>query len=179
MTLQNAELTYGVGILYENGLLRYQGWQKSGVFNNVRSLLFFGLPPHGVVNARAYLILGNFDTVKAEAHWLMDNLPPFGVLDNPADGKSVSGKVDLSGWALDNKKVVKVEARIDESVTTALTYGTDRQDVCNVWIGYPSCNKVGFSGSIDVLLWIKIASICLKSLRRMTMVIPESLQIDF
>lgn len=151
VTLQNADLTYGVGILYENGLLDYQGWQKAGIFNNVRSLLRFALPANGMVNARAYLILGNFDTIQNQAHWLMKTIPPFGVLDVPAEGAVVSGKqVNISGWALDNKQVNKITARIDESTTVNLNYGNARPDVCKVWIGYPMCSNVGFNGTIDV-----------------------------
>ncbi len=151
VTLQNANLDYGVGILYENGLLKYQGWQKAGVFNNVRSLLNFALPANGTVNARAYLILGGFETVKTEAQILMKTIPPFGVLDTPADGATLSGSsVSVSGWALDNKSVTKVVAKIDETTTVNLTYGSSRPDVCQVWIGYPKCNNVGFSGKIDV-----------------------------
>ena len=43
--LQNEDLTYGVGILYENGLQEFQGWQNRSLpFNNVRSLIHFGIP---------------------------------------------------------------------------------------------------------------------------------------
>ncbi|MBQ9816418.1 MAG: hypothetical protein IJM59_02970, partial [Proteobacteria bacterium] len=150
VTLQNANLDYGVGILYENGLLDYQGWQKDGVFNNVRSLIKFGLPPNGTVNARAYLILGSYDLIASEAKTLMSTLPPFGVLDIPDGKTAVTGNVSLSGWALDNRGVTKVTARIDEGTPVTLTYGADRSDVCAVWVGYPKCNKVGFSGSISV-----------------------------
>ena len=151
VTLQNANLDYGVGILYENGLLSYTGWQKAGVFNNVRSDITFGLPANGTVNARAYLILGSFDMVKNQAEWLMKTIPPFGVIDYPAENASVSGKsVKVSGWALDNSKVTKVEALMDESTTIKLNYGDDRPDVCKVWVGYPMCNHVGYSGTIDV-----------------------------
>ena len=151
VTLQNNNLDYGVGILYENGLLKYTGWQKANVFNNVRSGIEFGLPPHGTVNARAYLILGSFDMVKTQAEWLIQSIPPFGALDFPAENESVSGtSVTVSGWALDNSKVSKVEALIDESTTVKLTYGSSRPDVCDVWVGYPACNNVGYSGTIDV-----------------------------
>ena len=44
----------------------------------------------------------------------------------------------------------KIVARIDESTTVNLTYGANRPDVCKVWIGYPKCNNVGFTGTIDV-----------------------------
>ncbi|MBQ9815915.1 MAG: hypothetical protein IJM59_00390 [Proteobacteria bacterium] len=151
VTLQNADLNYGVGLLYENGLLHYSGWQKLGVFNNVRSDITFGLPANGTVNARAYLMLGGFDTIKSLANNLMQTLPPFGVVDVPAEGAAVSGSnVTVSGWALDNKSVSKVIAKIDEDKTFNLKYGTSRPDVCKIWVGYPTCDKVGYTGTIDV-----------------------------
>lgn len=149
VTLQNANLDYGVGILYENGLLNYTGWQKAGVFNNVRSDIKFGLPKGGSVNARAYLLLGSYDTIKLNATALWNKIAPFGVLDVPAEGATVSGTVDISGWVLDNAGVTSVKARIDESVETPLTYGGSRPDVCKVWVGYPNCNNVGFTGKVS------------------------------
>ncbi|MCA9607623.1 MAG: hypothetical protein KC619_18575 [Myxococcales bacterium] len=149
VSLQNDDLSYGVAILYENGLSQFQGWQlRSLPFNNVRSRIVFGLPPHGTVQARAYLLLGSFATIQAEATSLLATIPPFGWLDGP--GETVStGAVSIHGWALDNRGVVSVEARIDESVTVPLHYGDARPDVCRVWPGYPRCDGVGFSGSYD------------------------------
>ena len=150
VSLQNADLSYGVGILYENGLLEYQGWQNRGLpFNNVRSRIKFALPAKGVIQARAYLILGSFETIRGQANWLMKNLPPFGVLDIPTGTSAVSGKVTVSGWALDNKGVTNVYALVDDSLMTALKYGASRPDVCNVWVGYPGCSNVGFTGTVS------------------------------
>jgi hypothetical protein len=81
----------------------------------------------------------------------MQTLPPFGVVDVPAEGAAVSGSnVTVSGWALDNKSVSKVIAKIDEDKTFNLKYGTSRPDVCKIWVGYPTCDKVGYTGTIDV-----------------------------
>ena len=150
VTLQNADLSYGVGILYENGLLEYQGWQNRSLpFNNVRSKIKFALPAHGIVQARAYLILGSYETIRGQASWLLKNLPPFGVLDVPAINTSVNGKVSIAGWALDNKGVKNVYAIVDDGAQTPLTYGTSRPDVCKVWVGYPGCSNVGFEGTVS------------------------------
>ena len=59
------------------------------------------------------------------------------------------GATSIGGWALDNRGVASVEARIDERVTVPLTYGGSRPDVCLAWPGYPRCDGVGFSGSYD------------------------------
>ena len=150
VTMQNDAADYGVGILYENGLSSFQGWQlRSLPFNNVRALFSFGIPASGVVRARAYLILGSLATVTAEADWLATHVAPFGTLDAPQPDATVSGSTAISGWALDNRGVASVVARIDESVDVPLAYGGARPDVCRVWPGYPQCDVVGFSGSYD------------------------------
>lgn len=149
VSLQNDDLSYGVAILYENGLREFQGWQlRSLPFNNVRSRIVFGLPPRGTVQARAYLLLGSLATIQAEAANLLATIPPFGWLDSPGEATG-SGPTSIHGWALDNRGVASVEARIDESVTVPLRYGDARPDVCLVWPGYPRCDRVGFSGSYD------------------------------
>ena len=151
VTLQNDGSDYGVGILYENGVTAFQGWQQRSLpFNNVRALFPFEIPAWTTVNARAYLLIGSFDTIRSEASTVMATLAPFGVLDTPSDGESVAGSLSLSGWALDNRGVTRVAARIDESVKVALAYGAARPDVCLAWPGYPGCDYVGYSGSVDL-----------------------------
>ena len=150
VTMQDDNLTYGVGIFYENGLQEFQGWQlRSLPFNNVRAQFPFGIPSYGTVRARAYLLLGSSASVANEASWLETNLAPFGWMDAPAVGSDVSGSTTIHGWALDNRGVVSVEARVDGTTTVPLTYGTSRPDVCLVWPGYPGCDAVGFTGSHD------------------------------
>ncbi|RLB53400.1 MAG: hypothetical protein DRJ42_12115 [Deltaproteobacteria bacterium] len=149
VSLQNSDLSYGVAILYENGLSDFQGWQKRSLpFNNVRSRIIFGLPARGTVYARAYLLVGSFATIQADAAELLRTMPAFGSLDAPTNEVS-TGTVAFHGWALDNRGVVSVEARIDESVTVPMRYGDNRPDVCLVWPGYPGCTRVGYSGSYD------------------------------
>jgi hypothetical protein len=149
VSLQNDGQDYGVGILYENGLLDFQGWQNRDLpFNNVRALFDFGLGPNATVEARAYLILGGYNTVKNEAGWLQDNLGPFGRIESP-QGILDSEAVTISGWAQDNRSVVTVDAIIDDWLTVPLNYGASRDDVCAHWPGYSNCGGVGFSGSFD------------------------------
>ncbi len=150
VTLQDSGSTYGVGILYENGVTAFQGWQQRSLpFNNVRALFPFAIPAWTTVNARAYLLIGSYATIASEADAVMAGLAPFGVLDTPRDGGTVSGTATLSGWALDNRGVQGVVARIDETTEVPLAYGTDRPDVCAAWPGYPHCSAVGFSGQVD------------------------------
>ena len=151
VTLQDTGRTYGVGIYYENRLTAFQAWQlRSLPFNNVRALFSFGIPAGGTVRARAYLVLGSFDTVRGQVAWLDGRLAPFGSLDRPTADEHLSGSVTVEGWVLDNRGVASVELVIDGSRTVPLTYGGSRPDVCLVWPGYAGCPAVGYSGTLDV-----------------------------
>jgi len=145
VALQNENHDYGVGIYYENRQTSYQGWQKSGVFNNVRAQFPFGLPPSATVVARAYLVLGSFDTIAGQMAWLDGALPPFGALDSPPADAVVSGSMNVAGWVLDNKGVASVELRMDGSPHASLPLDTPRLDVCSVYPGYSMCDLLGFS----------------------------------
>jgi len=150
VSMQNQALDYGVGMLTENKLSSWQGWQlRTLPFNNFRPIFSFGIPALGTIRARSYLILGAQATVAAEAQWLDTNLPPFGVLDTPASDQTVSGVFSLSGWALDNKGVTAITAIVDGVTAVPLTYGNSRPDVCAVWPGYASCDAVGYQGTVD------------------------------
>jgi hypothetical protein len=149
-TMQDDLLSYGVGLYSENKITSMQGWQNRSIpFNNFRPLFPFGLPPLASVRARAYLLIGSFDTIAAEAAWLDASLPPFGHLDTPAPDAVVSGHAAIEGWALDNKGVALVELVIDGTTSLPLEYGASRPDVCLAWPGYSGCNDAGFHGTLD------------------------------
>ena len=150
-TLQDTNHDYGVGLYYENKNPAFQAWQKLGVFNNIRSRFQFGLPAHGTVRARAYLILGSFDTIANRIAWLDKSLAPFGVLDTPTPDAVVKGAdLHVSGWVLDNKGVNQVEILVDGKVRASTPPNTARPDVCMVWPGYSMCNQVGFNVDADL-----------------------------
>lgn len=151
VTLQNAALSYGVGIYYENRLAEFQGWQKKGIFNNVRSVFPFGIPANGTVSARAYLMLGSFETISGLAAGLDAKLPPFGVTESPKANAVVdAGQVVVSGWALDNKGVQTITVRLDGVTVAVQTLTVPRPDVCQAWPGYAACPIVGFSGTVNL-----------------------------
>lgn len=151
VSLQMASKEYGAGIYYENRLTQFQGWQKAGVFNNVRSRITFGLPANGMVNARAYLILGAFNTVKGLADGLDAAIAPFGYLDSPASDAAVKGNtLSVAGWVLDNKGVTALEVLIDSAAAGSASINTSRPDVCKAWPGYSMCPNAGFSADIDI-----------------------------
>ena len=146
----NSSKTYGVGLLYENGVLEFSGEYHPNSYNVVRSRVNFGLAKNGSVSTRVYLFLGNYDTIADQVAKIQKRLPPFGALDTPKDKESVSGEVKISGWALDNKTVKKVVARIDETKEVELKYGEERSDVCLEWVGYANCKKSGYSGTFSL-----------------------------
>ncbi|MEZ4460853.1 MAG: hypothetical protein R3E66_14210 [bacterium] len=152
--MYNQALDYGVGHFTENRLTRWQGWQQRALpFNNFRPEFPFAIPANGTIRARSYLILGGKSTVESEAAWLDQNLPPFGVADQPvAEHYQVGDSLTVSGWALDSDGVTRVEAVIDGGAPVVLSYGQARPDVCAVWPKYPSCanGAVGYSGLVDV-----------------------------
>ena len=154
VTLQNTSHDYGVGMVYENRLSEFQGWQKKGVFNNFRAVFPFGIPANGTVVGRAYLILGSFTTVAAKAAWLDGALGPFGAVDAPAPDTAANPDVGqtlpVGGWALDNLSVDHVELRVDGATVKTLPVNGPRPDVCLVHPGYAACPKAGFTGALDV-----------------------------
>ncbi|MBU1897082.1 hypothetical protein KKB55_04855 [Myxococcota bacterium] len=151
--LQDDAREYGVGIYYEGKLAGFQAWQREGVFNNLRARFSFGLPPHGVVIARAYLLIGSEQTIHARAQLLDATLPPFGVLDAPAQGEVIGGITHFRGWALDNIGVAQVELWADDVLVGSLAYGQGRPDVCLVYPGYRACPHVGYGGDVDLSSW--------------------------
>lgn len=149
--LQNVARDYGVGLYYESRQRLFQAWQVVGQFNNFRALYEFGLPALGRVRARAYLIVGGFDTIAETAARIDGKLAPFGELEAPRQDAAVGGSLWLSGWALDNGQVESVEVLLDGELVAATVPGDDRPDVCTLWPGYDMCaRQVGFSLSVDL-----------------------------
>lgn len=150
VALQNTAQNYGVGIYYENRLTTFQGWQKVDVFNNVRSRFTFAIPANGTVIARAYLMLGSFDTIRGLATDLDRRLAPFGVLDEPAADDVLSGSFHFHGWILDNKGVSKVRVLLDGTAIATPSLDQSRTDVCRVYPGYARCPMVGYAGTASL-----------------------------
>lgn len=152
VTLQNETLDYGVGLFHENGIRDFQGWQNRALpFNNFRAIFPFSIPAHSEVHARSYLLLGSFETIQNDAHWLEMNLAPFGDTDLPHDGQSIIGdSLLVQGWALDNKGLVSVTARIDEAIEVALNFDLPNPDVSAMWPSYPMGGNAGFQAEIPV-----------------------------
>ncbi len=150
--LQNDNHDYGVGLYYENNLTGFSAWQKDGVFNNIRGSFVFGIPAKGWVRARAYIVLGSFNTISQKVTWLKTHIPPFGSLDAPIDDavQHVGTPMDVRGWVMDNIGVSKVEVLVDGQVVKTVGLQVKRKDVCTAFPGYAMCPNVGFRTKVDV-----------------------------
>ena len=70
---------------------------------------------------------------------------PIGTLENPMNGRKVSGITTIHGWALDAKGITKVELFIDGELIGNIPYGGTRIDVKNAYPGYPNAENSGFA----------------------------------
>lgn len=79
---------------------------------------------------------------------------PTVTIESPATGASVSGRVVISGWALDSAAsggavITTVQISVDGNNVGTATYGLARPDVCNTYPGRPGCPNVGFTYTLD------------------------------
>jgi hypothetical protein len=80
--------------------------------------------------------------------------PPAVFIDAPTQGSTVSGIVNVSGWAVDNALAVgtaisSVQVQVDGTVVGTATYGSSRPDVCAAYPGRPGCPNMGYSYSLS------------------------------
>lgn len=66
-------------------------------------------------------------------------------IDAPADGATITGKANISGWALSMSGIQKVEMSVDGLPREVLAYGASRQDVANVYPSYPNAANSGYN----------------------------------
>ncbi|WP_251551942.1 Ig-like domain-containing protein [Neobacillus muris] len=78
----------------------------------------------------------------------VQNLPAKGYIDSPANGASIKGDVEVSGWFLDASGVSKIEVLIDGVVQSQAQYGFSRTDVGNAFPEYQNSNS-GYKGVLN------------------------------
>ena len=80
--------------------------------------------------------------------------PPTVFIDNPSQGKVLSGIVSWYGWAVgETHPITEIQFFIDEgSNSIAVGYGGDREDVANAFPNIPDANKSGFATAINTRL---------------------------
>jgi len=75
-------------------------------------------------------------------------------IDLPSAGSTISGTVNVAGWAIDNTTSVgtaisNVTVLVDGTKVGTATYGTSRPDVCSVYPARPGCPNVGYTFQLD------------------------------
>jgi hypothetical protein len=78
-------------------------------------------------------------------------IPPFGVIETPAEDASVTGRIVVSGWALDLEDVpVTVDLLQDGVVVARARARKDRPDVC---AAYPFVSQCGTRHPGFEIMW--------------------------
>src|SRR5437764_535996 len=100
-----------------------------------------------------YLIAGNYKNAREVIYQLRqaisapDPFAPFGYVDRPTAANELKGVVDVSGWAVDNVAVSKVELLVDGNFVGTARYGLPRHDVSREYPNAPSL--VGFKYELN------------------------------
>jgi hypothetical protein len=77
------------------------------------------------------------------------NAAPIGFIDIPAANETVSGRIEIAGWALDNVKMDRVEIYVDGQYVGNAIYGNPRPDVDHDYPGRPGAPNFGFRYNLD------------------------------
>ena len=75
-------------------------------------------------------------------------------IDSPTPGATLSGVVNVTGWAVDNSSpfsngIGSVLILVDGATLGAANYGISRPEACNPFPGRPNCPNVGFSYQLN------------------------------
>jgi len=113
----------------------------------------FSFGPGSAWEGDVYLFAGDYKDARQAIYSLRkslaprDNLPPFGVVDEPKPHSKASGTLEVRGWALDNREVSKVKVYLDDRLVGEATYGTPRPDITHVFPHAPA--GTGFRYLLD------------------------------
>jgi hypothetical protein len=112
--------------------------------------------PGAVYEMEQYFFAGKWQDAREAIYRLRQDLPPFpdvlpsyGTLDIPPAGATLSGLVEVAGWALDDRGTAKVEVLLDGAVIGQAVYGSERSDVVPDFPGVPGAPYFGFSFEMD------------------------------
>lgn len=119
-------------------------------------MTLMGHAPSATYAMEHYLFAGRWQDARAQIYALRqqlgqipDVLPGFGTIDLPAPDAIVSGAVEVTGWALDDRGIARVEVLLDGQAVGQARYGTRREDVGGHYPGFPDLPDVGFSLLLD------------------------------
>ena len=110
---------------------------------------FFTVGPRFSFEMEVFLFAGRWQEARALfsllrlAVNLPDVMPTFGHVDVPAHNATVSGTIAVSGWAIDNRSVGKVEVFLDGTRVGQAAYGLAREDVARDYPGLAGAPNFG------------------------------------
>jgi len=117
----------------------------------------FGWSPGDVLEFEVYLLLGPVCAARDVIYELHGKLPggtpfpPWGELDFPAAGETLSGTAAVQGWAypvdLGPNQIARVEILVDGVPAGIATYGISRPDISASWPGIPA--EVAYDFALD------------------------------
>jgi hypothetical protein len=126
-----AQHPYGVG-------LSLPGDQREGnaaVF--YRPLITASWFPGMVLEGEYYLIPGHYRDARQIVYELhgrirsVSKTTPFGFVDTPRKGSTLSGRIAVTGWAIDDDGVARIEVSLDGQLLGPAQLGTLRPDLPN------------------------------------------------
>ncbi len=88
-----------------------------------------------ILEGDAYLIAGDYKHARQVIYDLhnhitvSDIMTPLAVVEQPLANSEVSGRVNVSGWAMDDTAVTNVDVYVDGVLAGNATYGGSRSDV--------------------------------------------------
>jgi hypothetical protein len=112
--------------------------------------------PNAVLEFDTFILVGSVADSRAAIYALHGQqttpnpLPPFGNLDVPASGDTMSGNppnANILGWAWALSGIASVDVLVDGARVGSATTETSRPDVGMTWIGAPT--DVGFQYTLD------------------------------
>lgn len=77
------------------------------------------------------------------------NAIPIGFIDVPVADETISGTIEIAGWALDEIKIDRVEIYLDGQLISNATYGNPRPDVEHDYPRRPGTPNFGFTFLLD------------------------------
>jgi hypothetical protein len=142
------------------GLALYTPMQfpHSQVFNAVSTLQLtplcpFSWGPGTELEFDTYILVGPVDQSRAAIYALHSQqsgpspLPPWGALDSPTNGDTLSGNANVSGWAWSLSPTASIIVFLDGSQVASATLGISRPDVTSVFPDAPP--NTGFEAFLD------------------------------
>ena len=116
---------------------------------------FFAIDPGFSKEIEIYFFAGKWQDARALFHRLHQevNLPdvmhPMGYVDVPTQNATVSDTVDVSGWAIDNRNILRVEIFLDGIRFGEASYGLPREGVARDYPGLSGSPNFGFVYQLD------------------------------